>query len=179
MGWLRRWLGEQLPDDFPGELAPAENALASAEVAYGGHVVVTELGLWLPEGRRVGWHLISKAVWREGILTVVEADEVAAAGAAIILADRDPVRLALPRPGKVPVMVRQRVDGSIRGRHRQDVTGGGVWFVRRKVPGRDGSVLQARPDPGVDPATVSAIAREAAEKMSDVPSGPPGGTLDP
>ena len=166
MGWLRRLLGDPLPEDFSGTLAPAENALASAEVANGGHLVVTELGLWLPEGRRVGWHLISKAVWREGVLSVVEAEEVGTAGAAVLLADREPVRFALPRPAKVPPMVRQRVDGSIRGRHRQELTGGGVWFVQRKIPGRDGSVLQARPDPGVDPATVSAIAREAAEKLA-------------
>ncbi|HVW40583.1 MAG TPA: hypothetical protein VHC18_04460 [Amycolatopsis sp.] len=166
MSWLRRLLGSRLPDGFPGELAPSENALASAEVAYGGHLVVTELGLWLPEGRRVPWHLISKAVWREGILTVVEAEETGTAGDAVLLADRDPVRFALPRPGKVPAMVRQHVDTSIRARHRQELSGGGVWFVQRKLAGRDGSVLQARPDPGVDPATVTAIAREAAAKLA-------------
>jgi hypothetical protein len=166
MGWLRRLFGEVLPDDFPGTLAPAENALAAAEVAQGGHVVVTELGLWLPEGRRVGWHLISKAVWGDGVLTVVEAEEVGTAGAAVLLADREPVRLALSRPGKVPLLVRQRVDGSIRGRHRQSLAGGDVWFVQRKIPGRDGSVLQARPDPGVDPGLVAAIAREAAERLA-------------
>jgi len=166
VGWLRRLLGDPLPDDFPGELAPGENALAAAEVAYGGHLVVTELGLWLPEGRRAGWHLISKAVWREGILTVVEASEIGTAGAAVLLADAEPVRFALPRPGKVPQMVRQRVDGSIRGRHRHELADGGVWFVQRKIPGRDGTVLQARPDPGVSLETVSAIAREAAEKLA-------------
>ncbi|GAB2986976.1 hypothetical protein LWP59_09660 [Amycolatopsis acidiphila] len=166
MSWLRRLFGDGLPDGFPGELEPAENALAVADVASGGHLVVTELGLWLPEGRRVGWHLISKAGWADGDLTVVEAEEVGAAGAAMLLADREPVRFTLPRPGKLPVMVRQRVDGSIRGRHRQELTGGGVWFVQRKVPGRDGSVLQARPDPGVDPEVVAAIAREAAERLA-------------
>jgi hypothetical protein len=166
MSWLRRLLGDRLPDGFAGELEPAENALAAAEVAHGGHLVVTELGLWLPEGRRAGWHLISKAGWAVGILTLVEAEEVGAAGAAVLLADREPVRFTLPRPGKLPVMVRQRVDGSIRGRHRQDLASGGVWFVQRKVPGRDGVVLQARPDPGVDPEVVAAIAREAAEKLA-------------
>ncbi|KAA9159810.1 hypothetical protein FPZ12_019485 [Amycolatopsis acidicola] len=166
MGLLARLFGDRLPEGFPGSLAPAENALAVAEVAYGGHLVVTELGLWLPEGRRVGWHLVSKAVWGQGILTLVEAEETGAAGEAVLLADREAVRFALPRPGKVPVMVRQRVDSSIRGRHRHEVAGGGgIWFVQRKLPGRDGSVLQARPDPGVDPDVVSAIAREAAEEL--------------
>lgn len=167
MSWLGRLFGDRLPDGFPGSLEPAENALAVAEVGGGGHLVVTELGLWLPEGRRVGWHLISKAVWGDGVLTVVEAEEAGAAGAAVVLSDRGPVRFALPRPGKLPLLVRQRVDSSIRGRHRQELSGGGVWFVQRKVPGQDGSVLQARPDPGVDRDVVAAIAREAAAALAE------------
>lgn len=166
VGWLRRLLGDPLPDDFPGTLEPGENALSTAAVAGGGHVVVTELGLWLPGGRRIGWHLISKATWAEGTLTVIEAEELGAAGKAVLLTDCKPVRLGLPRPGKVPWMVRQRVDSSIRARHRQEVSGGGVWFVQRKIPGQDGVLLQARPDPGVDPAVAAAIAREAAERLS-------------
>lgn len=166
MSWLRRFFGDQLPDGFPGTLAPAEHALSVAEVAYGGHLVLTELGLWLPDGRRVGWHLITKAVWGEGILTIIEAEETGAAGAAVVLADREPVRFALPQPGKLPSMLRSRVDSSIRGRHRQELAGGGVWFVRRKIPGRDGTVLQARPDPGVDPDAVAAAAAEAAARLA-------------
>jgi hypothetical protein len=166
MGWLRRLFGDALPDEFPGTLAPGENALAAAEVSGGGHLVVTELGLWLPEGRRVGWHLIAKARWSGETLTVIESEETGTAGAAMLLADRGGVRFTLPRPGKVPWMVRQRVDGSIRSRHRQEVSGGGVWFVQRKIAGQDGTVLQARPDPGVDPEVVAAIAREATEKLA-------------
>lgn len=169
MSWLRRLFGDQLPDGFPGTLAPAENALSVAEVGYGGHLVLTELGLWLPEGRRVGWHLITKARWDDGILTIIEAEETGTAGAVVVLADREPVHFALPRPGKLPQMLRSRVDSSIRGRHRQEVPGGGVWFVERKIPGRDGTVLQARPDPGVDPDAVAAVAREAAERLAPPP----------
>jgi hypothetical protein len=170
MGWLRRLLGDPLPDDFAGTLDPGENALCAAAVFAGGHVVVTELGLWLPAGRRVGWHLISKVTWADGTLTVIEAEELGAAGNAVLLTDRKPVRLGLPRPGKVPWMVRQRVDSSIRARHRQEVSGGGVWFVQRKLPGQDGVLLQARADSGVDPAVAAAMAREAAERLS--PPGP-------
>jgi hypothetical protein len=166
VGWLRRLFGDPLPDDFPGTLAPDENALAAAEVEGGGHVVVTELGLWLPEGRRVGWHLISKATWGESTLVVIEAEELGAAGNAVLLTDREPVRFVLPRPGKVPWLVRQRVDGSIRTRHHQELPGGGVWFVQRKIPGQDGVMLQARADPGVDPAVAAAIVREAAERLA-------------
>ncbi|HKS45992.1 MAG TPA: hypothetical protein VJT49_12950 [Amycolatopsis sp.] len=166
MGWLRQLFGDPLPDGFPGSLEPGENALAAAEVAGGGHVVVTELGLWLPGGRRVGWHLISKVTWADGTLTVVEAEELGAVGNAVLITDGAPVRLGLPRPGKVPWMVRRRVDGSIRARHRQELSGGGVWFVQRKIPGQDGVVLQARADPGVDREVAAAIAREAAEKLA-------------
>ncbi|GAA3843232.1 hypothetical protein [Amycolatopsis tucumanensis] len=169
MRWLRRLVGDPLPEDFPGRLAEGENAIGSAPVRGGGHLVVTELGLWIPVpdgARRIGWHLISKAVWGDGALTVTEADETGTAGAAVVLRDREPVRFELPRPGKVPWLVRQRVDGSIRARHRAELTSGGVWFVQRKLPGRDGVVLQARPDPGVDLDVVAAIAREAAEKLA-------------
>jgi len=158
-----------LPEGFPGRLAESENAVGSAPVAGGGHVVVTELGLWVPHdggARRIGWHLISKAVWGEGTLTITEADETGTAGPAVVLRDREPVRFELPRPGKVPWMIRQRVDGSIRARHRAELTSGGVWFVQRKLPGRDGVVLQARPDPGADLEVVAAIAREADEKLA-------------
>jgi hypothetical protein len=167
--WLRRLFGDPLPEDFPGELESSENALGVVAVTGGGHLVVTELGLWVPEAgqaRRIGWHLVSKAAWGDGTLTVIEAEETGTAGAAVVLRDREPVRFGLTQPGKVPWLVRQRVDGSIRGRHRAELTSGGVWFVQRKLPGRDGVVLQARPDAGVDVEIVEAIAREAAAKLA-------------
>jgi DNA mismatch repair protein MutH len=37
--------------------------------------------------------------------------------------------------------------------------------VQRKIPGRDGSVLQVRPDPGTDVALVEAIAEQVAAKL--------------
>ncbi|MDQ0376287.1 hypothetical protein [Amycolatopsis thermophila] len=169
MRWLRRLLGDPLPEGFPGRFEAPENALAAAPVAGGGHVVVTELGLWVPAGgaaRRIGWHLVSKAAWGDGVLTVTEAEETGTAGAAVLLREREPVRFELTEPGKVPWLVRRHVDGSIRGRHRTELTGGGVWFVQRKLPGQDGVVLQARPDPGVDAEVVAAIAREAAERLA-------------
>ncbi|NIH84598.1 hypothetical protein [Amycolatopsis granulosa] len=173
MRWLRRLIGDPLPEDFPGRLVESENAIGSAPVRGGGYLVVTELGLWVPDGagaRRIGWHLISKAIWGDGTLAVTEADETGTAGPAVVLRDRVAVRFELPRPGKVPWLVRQRVDGSIRARHRAELASGGVWFVQRKLPGRDGVVLQARPDPGVDLEVVAAIAREAVEKLAPPPA---------
>jgi len=84
----------------------------------------------------------------------------------VVLADRAPVRFTLAAPGKVPHHVRLRVDGSVRSRHRQDIGDGGAWFVQRKVPGRDGTVLQVRPDPGTDVGLVETIAEQVAAKLA-------------
>jgi hypothetical protein len=59
------------------------------------------------------------------------------------------------------------VTGSIRSRHHRELPGGGAWFVQRKVPGRDGILLQVRPDDGADRAAVSKIAAEVATRIRD------------
>lgn len=168
MSFLRRLLGDRTPADFAGSLSPGEDVVDSAPVEGGGYLVVTQLGLWVPaEGgaRRVGWHLIGKATWADGVFTLTESAEVGEAGAAVVLADLPPVRFRLAAPGKVPREVYGRVDGSIRSRHRQEIGSGGAWFVQRKVPGRDGTVLQVRPDAGTDTELVAAIAEQAAAKL--------------
>jgi len=165
---LRRLLGDRTPADFAGSLSPGEDVVDSAPVEGGGYLVVTQLGLWIPaEGgvRRVGWHLVGKAAWADSVFTLTESAEVGEAGAAVVLADLPPVRFRLAVPGKVPREVHRRVEGSIRSRHRQEIGCGGAWFVQRKVPGQDGSVLQVRPDPGTDAELVAAIAEQAAAKL--------------
>lgn len=167
MRWLQRLLGDRLPEAFTGTLEPHEHVLAAA-----GPLVATSHGLWLPSGssstaahRRVGWHLVSKAAWADDQLSIVEAEVVERAGEAELIADRAAQRFALPEHGKLPVVVRERVDGSIVSRYHQDLPeGGGAWFVQRKTPG--GVVLQVRPDPGSDAALVAEIAREAAAKLA-------------
>ncbi|MGW4062829.1 hypothetical protein ACWEGE_31420 [Amycolatopsis sp. NPDC004747] len=168
MNLLRRLLGDRTPAGFAGVLAPGEDVVDSAAVEGGGHLVVTALGLWIPSGegpRRVGWHLIGKAAWADGVFTLTESAEVGTAGSAVVLADLPPVRFRLPSPGKVPREAYQRVEGSIRSRHRQEIGAGGAWFVQRKVPGRDGTVLQVRPDRGTDVSLVEAIAEQVAAKL--------------
>lgn len=169
LSWLRHLLGDRVPAGFAGVLDSGEHVLGSAEVAGGGHLLVTPLGLWIPDAtgaRRVGWHLVAKAAWAEGALTLVEAAEAGTSGEAVLLADRPPARFVLEAPGKVPRLVRQRVEGSIRSRYYKKLSGGGAWFVWRKVPGRDGAVLQVRPEVGADVDVVAAIAREAAGKLA-------------
>ncbi|MFJ1765347.1 hypothetical protein ACIOD2_33820 [Amycolatopsis sp. NPDC088138] len=171
MSFLRRLLGDHTPDGFAGSLDAGEDVVDSAQVEGGGHLVVTPLGLWIPDGsggaRRVGWHLIGKAAWKDGVFTLTESAESGTAGSAVVLTDLTPVRFTLPEPARVPHHVRLRVDGSVRSRHRQEIgPGGGAWFVQRKVPGRDGTVLQVRPDPGTDVTLVAAIAEQVAAKLA-------------
>jgi len=95
-------------------------------------------------------------------LTVTEADELAVADSAVMLLDREPAAWSLTRPGRLPQAVRRRVDGSIRARHRKELDTGGAWFVLRRIPGRDGVVLQARPDPQADREPIAVMASEVA-----------------
>lgn len=172
MSWLRRVreaLGLAVPIDFEGLIPAGEDVHATATTDQGGRLAVTPLGLWVPaeDGvRRIGWHLISKATWSGELLTVTEAEEVAQAGDAVILAEATPLRLRLERPGKLPRLVREHVDGSIRARHYKELTTAGAWFVVRKVPGTDGVVVQALPAQDADPELVADIARETAERMA-------------
>lgn len=156
-----------LPAGFGGTLDPEERVLATAEIAGGGQLVVTSWGIWLPGDapRRIGWHLVSKATWGEGALVVVEAVESETVGGAVLLADQPPQRLRLVAPGKVPQVVHERVTGSIRSRHHRALPGGGAWFLQRKVPGRDGTVLQVRADPGTDAAAVRQVTADVAARL--------------
>ncbi|MGQ0576841.1 MAG: hypothetical protein ACT4RN_21960 [Pseudonocardia sp.] len=166
---LRRLLGrEALPAGFAGTLDAEERVLATAPLVGGGDVVVTSLGVWLP-GRRVSWHLVSKATWSGGAIGLVEADEVASFDGVVLLADRPVRRLPLAEPGRVPQLVHERVTASIRTRHHRDLPGGGAWFVQRKVPGRDGVVLQVRPDPGTDEAVLRRVVAEVARTLRQAP----------
>jgi hypothetical protein len=167
---LDRMVGDGTPPGFTGTLDPEESVVVFAECGSGGYLVATSLGLWLPgdDGpRRVGWHLISKVTWGNGELVVIEADETGEAGDAVLLTDRAPRRYPLIDPGKLPKAVHQRVTGSIRSRHHRDLPGGGAWFVQRKVPGRDGIVLQVRADRGTDQDAVRAVATEVAAKIRE------------
>jgi hypothetical protein len=166
-GFLRRFFGSGIPSGFTGTLSAEENPLGSAEVTGGGFLLATSLGLWLPgeDGpRRVSWHLISKATWGNGALSVIEAVPEGHAGDAVLITDRPARRFELARPGVVPRVVHARVTGSISSRHHQALPGGGAWFVQRKVPGV-GTVLQVRADPGTDPEALRRMAAEVALRM--------------
>lgn len=165
-----RMVGDGTPPGFAGILDKEESVVVAAEVRDSGYLVATSLGLWVPADdghRRIGWHLLSKVTWGDGVLVVIEADETGEAGDAVLLADRPARRYPLADPGKLPEAVHRRVTGSIRSRHHRELPGGGAWFVQRKVPGRDGIVLQVRADPGTDADAVRTVAAEVAIKIRE------------
>ncbi|MFC7342137.1 hypothetical protein [Saccharopolyspora griseoalba] len=155
-----------VPDDFGGTLERDEDVLAAGRVEDG-PVLATHLGLWLPEGRRIGWHLISKATWRDGLLAVIEAEQAGELGGAVLLRDLPVRRLRLTEPGRLPDVVHERVNRSIRSRHHRDLPEGGAWVVQRKVPGQDGVALQIRPDEGTSDAAAEALARALTRRLGD------------
>jgi hypothetical protein len=150
-----------------------ERMVSFADTADGAVVVATSRGLWwpFPSGpRRIGWHLIDKAVWRDGVLTVTEAEVVNE----LLLVERDPVSLALEVPRNLPPTVRKRVQNSVMRSELAAVPGGAARFVARRVPGINGISWWARlqadtPDSPVVRAAVSAriAALEAAWNAAD------------
>jgi hypothetical protein len=175
LGAVRRLLGrDELPAGFAGRLDADEHVLATAELTGGGHLVATSLGLWLPAPdepapdvgvRRLDWHLVSKASWQNGAFALVEAREREDVDGVVLIEDLPVLRLRLAAPGRVPEIVHERVTGSILSTHHRDLPGGGAWFVQRKVPGRGGTVLQVRPDPGTDDAAVRQVAGGVARTL--------------
>lgn len=148
MTFLGRLLGRaELPSGFAGVLDSDEHVVAVAEVRSGGHLVVTNRGIWFPGAEeRIGWHLVSKATWADGAMTFVVATEEDL-GKAFLLHDGPPRRFALGEPGKVPKAVHERVTQSIVSRERARMPDGReAWMLERRVPGRDGVVRQIRPD---------------------------------
>ncbi len=175
---VRRLLGTgELPPGWPGNLDAQERVLATAPLVGVGHVVATSLGMWLPDPgppssdhadggtRRVGWHLVSKATWSDGAIGLVEADEVDELDGVVLIVDRPVQRLRPADPGRVPQVVHERVTASVRARHHRELPGGGAWFVQRKVPGRDGTVLQVRADPGTDEAALRQVVTGIARTL--------------
>ncbi len=165
----------EMPTGFTGLLEPTERVITAGELAGGGHLVLTQLGLWVPEGaqaRRIGWHMVSKAVWDRSALVITEAVSAGTVGEAVLLSDLPPRRFPLAGPGKVPEVVRERVTSSIRFSEHCDLPVGGVWVVQRRVPGRDGLVMQVRPDPGTEPRTLNAMVSDVTARLPRL--APPG-----
>lgn len=123
-------------------LAPDERVISWAETEAG-VLVATPRGLWWPEDethRRIGWHLISKAVWNEGVLTVTQAD----IEDDLMLIDRPAVSVSVTTPRDLPPTIRKRVEANIVHTEQVAVRGGTASLVARYVPGEDGLHWWAR-----------------------------------
>jgi hypothetical protein len=135
---------------LPAELRPAltsdERVLAWAAVEPSGAVVATNHGLWLPDGKRLGWHEIHKAAWsgRELRITPAEVAEVRPDYA--VLVDGPIVAFLLLEPGEVPDQVRTRVTRSVAFTSHHALPAGGVRVVGRRVAGQDGLSWAVRYD---------------------------------
>ena len=155
------------PSEAIAHLAAGERVISWADGPNGEVLLATPKGLWWPiEGgelphRLIGWQHIDKAVWRDQVLSVVEADVIDD----LLLVDRPPVTMELVVPRDLPPTVRRRVDSNVVRTDVLPITGGAARFVARRIPGQDGVVWWARLEPGVrdDEAARSSVAMRIAE----------------
>lgn len=140
---------EAPPAEVVAALPRDERVLSWADTDSGAAIIATPSGLWWPDAdrpRMIGWQVVDKAVWRDGVLTVTEAEVVDD----MLLVDRPPVTATLAKPRDLPPTVRKRVEANVVRSELLSVGGGAVRFVARRIPGRDGVVWWARLEPGTD-----------------------------
>ena len=140
---------EKPPAEAVAPLDRDERVVAWASTPDGGVVLATPLGLWLPGGsERLPWHLVDKAIWADGRLTVTAAVDAGDG----LLVEQPPTTVLVAVPRDLPQTVRVRVQRAIAySRHFPLPTGGGVRVVGRRVAGRDGVTWQRVYDGGADP----------------------------
>ena len=131
------------PRELVAQLNRDERIVSWADTDAGA-VAASNRGLWVPAYRRIGWELVDKAVWRDGVLTVTEAELVDD----LLLRDLPSIHLPLTVPRDLPPTVRRRVEASVVRSEVLPVAGGAARFVARRVPGRDGVSWWARLEPG-------------------------------
>jgi hypothetical protein len=156
---------ETPPAELTALLSREDRVLSWADAADGGVVLASTRGLWWPEPdapRLIGWHLIDKAVWRDGVLTVIEAEVVDD----LLLLERPALSLQLSKPRDLPPTVRKRIESNVVRSELRSVPGGAGRFVARRVPGRDGVVWRVRLEPGtLDSAQLRAHVSDLVEEL--------------
>lgn len=136
------------PADVLAQLPKGERVVSWADTASGDVVLATPRGLWWPTDdgpRLIGWEHVDKATWRDGTMTVIEAEVVDD----LLLVDRSPVTAELSTPRDLPAAVRKRVEANVVRSELRAVDGGTARFVARRVPGRDGVVWWVRLEGGL------------------------------
>jgi hypothetical protein len=158
------------PAEVVAQLPAGERIVSWADVAGGGVVLASPAGLWWPtsedEPRLIGWQLVTKAVWRDGRLAVVEADIVDD----LLLVDRAPVAAQLETPRDLPPVVRKRVESNVVRSELLPIVGGTARFVARRVPGQDGVHWWVRLEDGTadsDQVRLAILSRLAILRADD------------
>ena len=120
-------------------------------------LVATNRGLWLPDGKRLGWHDVHKAAWTSAQLVITPAEVAQQRQGYAVLID-GPVRaFPLAEPGDLPDQVRTRVTKSVGYTVHHALAVGGVRVVGRRVSGRDGLTWGVRYDAGTPVELASVV----------------------
>ena len=135
------------PSEVVSRLPAGERIVSWADVAGGGVVLASPTGLWWPDGdvmRLIGWQHVTKAVWRDDRLSVIESDVIDD----LLLVELPAVIAHLEVPRDLPPVVRKRVESNVVRSELLPIVGGTARFVARRVPGRDGLQWWARLEGG-------------------------------
>jgi len=165
VSFLRR--RPKLPASLRPALGPEERVLAWAEVSPegAGALVATNHGLWLPDGKQLGWHEIHKAAWSGRELRVTPAEVAEERDEYTVLVDGPVVGFLLLEPGELPDQVRTRVTRSVAYTSHHPLNAGGVRVVGRRVPGKNGLSWAVRYDSGT-PVKLPAVVELTGELVS-------------
>jgi hypothetical protein len=153
------------PPDIVAQLPRDERVVSWADVEGAGVVLASPSGLWWPDEvrqRMIGWQFISKAIWRDGVLSVIEATVVDD----LLIVDKDPVSATLSVPRDLPPVVNKRVTANVVRSVLTPIYGGAARLVARRIPGQDGVRCWARLEDGaVDSPTVRGEVVELLDRL--------------
>lgn len=173
---LRR--APRTPAALDGRLAADELVTAVADTDDGRQLVTTRRGLWVlvdAQAHRLGWETVAKARLESGTLTVIAVSEVEVWPEGTSVVRDDPaVEFRLAKPAKVTDQVHTRVRRSVAASRHLPWPRAGGWVALRRVPGRDGLLVQVRLDPGADPSAAGfsdAVAQVASALAGADPIG--------
>ena len=163
MSFLRR--KPKLPSALRPALEADERVLAWAATGDDMAVVATNRGLWLPDGRRLGWHEIHKAAWSGRELRITPAEVAEDRDDYTVQVDGPVQSFLLLEPGDLPDQVRTRVTRSVAYTSHHPLTAGGVRVVGRRVSGQNGLSWAVRYDSNT-PVTLDAVVELTDELVS-------------
>jgi hypothetical protein len=154
---------------LPAALRPAlegdERVVAWAPLADDKALVATTRGLWLPEGRRLGWHEIHKAAWSGRELRITPAEVAEERDEYTVRVDGPILTYLLLEPRDLPDQIRTRVTRSVAYTSHHPLTAGGVRVVGRRVSGQNGLSWEVRYDANT-PVTLDAVVELTDELVS-------------